>query len=574
MPRSKNPNKKYSQVIPDIKDWPIYKLHRDRAQFVRDIQQYTYEKLKEEHKEKLGQIIARTSYLERIRIKEEPWKVDPPDERQFWRRIRNRLAGESLDRSPDEAKSINKEILQKIIHRYSEEIVGTFREKTFLFARKFLTFFFNRLLNTAASRNFRRIYNRKYRLHDRLQAQGDIEKLRALAKEGTVVIVPTHFSNLDSILIGYILDEIIGFPSLFYGAGLNLYNTGYTAYFMNRMGAYRVDRRKKNPIYLETLKSVSNLAIQRGVHSLFFPGGTRSRSGGLETRLKLGLLGTVLEAQRTHYQHGRDEKIFVVPLVIGYHVVLDAKELIEQHLKRTGKEFYISSSKKGFSLRKILRFTWKVFSRSSDITLSVGKPMDVLGNFVDEKGRSYDRFGNELDVSDYFKTGNQITANHQREEEYTRILAERITERYHKDNVVLSSHVVAFVAFEWLLGKNPSLDLFGVLRLPPEEFTFSEPELIQGIQTLQERLERLSAKGHIKLSKQIRLSAVELLKDGIKNLGVFHPNKPLKFNKKGNIVSDEFKLLYFYHNRLSNYGFEDIYKKVDSGKKKTIRVDI
>ena len=113
----------------------------------------------------MGQIIAKSSYLERIRIKEEPWKVDPPDDRPFWRRIQKRIVGESLDLDPEEANAINEELLQRIIHRYAEEIVGSFRKKTFLFARRFLTFFFNRLLNTAASRNFRRIYNSKFRLH-------------------------------------------------------------------------------------------------------------------------------------------------------------------------------------------------------------------------------------------------------------------------------------------------------------------------------------------------------------------------------------------------------------------------
>lgn len=149
--------------------------------------------------------------------------------------------------------------------------------------------------------------------------------------------MPTHFSNLDSILVGYAMDEMLGLPSFSYGAGLNLYNSGIAAYFMNRLGAYRVDRRKKNPIYLETLKAMSKLSIQRGVNSLFFPGGTRSRSGSLEKKLKMGLIGTAVEAQRALCQEGKKEKIFIVPLVMSYHFVLEAKYLIEQHLLITGK---------------------------------------------------------------------------------------------------------------------------------------------------------------------------------------------------------------------------------------------
>jgi glycerol-3-phosphate O-acyltransferase len=45
-------------------------------------------------------------------------------------------------------------------------------------------------------------------------------------------------------------------------------------------------------LYKEVLKTYSCMMIERGYHSLFFPGGTRSRSGLVERRLKLGLAGT------------------------------------------------------------------------------------------------------------------------------------------------------------------------------------------------------------------------------------------------------------------------------------------
>src|SRR5204863_9543615 len=59
------------------------------------------------------------------------------------------------------------------------------------------------------------------------------------------ILVPTHFSNLDSILIGWII-HAMGLPAFIYGAGLNLFNIKIFAYFMNSLGAYKVDRRKKD----------------------------------------------------------------------------------------------------------------------------------------------------------------------------------------------------------------------------------------------------------------------------------------------------------------------------------------
>ena len=558
----------YPRIIERIEDWPIYLLSKDRTEFLGQIDESTYKRIVSRHRKDLSDLLVKTIYQERIRIKEDPWKVDPPNDRSFWNRISKRLIIKSLDRDNAEARAVSEEILRKIIHRYSEEIVGTFQINTFKFAQRFLTAFFNRIFNAAVGKSIRAMFRGKRNLFERLNVVGDVEKVRSLFQHGTVVVVPTHSSNLDSILVGYAMDQIMGLPSFSYGAGLNLYNFGPAAYYMNRLGAYRVDRRKKNPVYLETLKTMSRLSIERGVNSLFFPGGTRSRDGAIETDLKMGLLGTVVEAQRAVVSHGsgsqqgaRDSggassKVFVVPLVICYNFVLEAPFLIEQHLRNTGKENYIRLRDEGTSVRSWFRFIWRFFSTSSDITLSVGKPMDVLGNFVDADGRSFDRFGNELDISEYFRSRGQITADRQREEEYTKLLAERIAERYHVENVVLSSHLVAHAVFEMLSHQNPKLDLFGILRLPPDDYLFPFRAVEEVVEQMQEKLFDWEQADKIKLAPEIRQSPADLVRDGVKNLGIYHAEKPLQFNKEGDIISSDFRVLYFYHNRLSNYGLD------------------
>lgn len=537
-----------------MEDWPIYRLSKDRAEFIREIDEFTFNRIASRHRKDLADVLVKTIYQERIRIKESPWKVDPPNERQFWNRISKKLIKKSLDRTDAEAKAAAEEILQKIIHRYSEEIVGTFQVATFKFAQRFLTAFFSRLFNAAVGKSIRAIFRGRRHLYERLNVVGDVETVRELFKHGTVVVVPTHSSNLDSILVGYAMDQIMGLPSFSYGAGLNLYNFGPAAYFMNRLGAYRVDRRKKNPIYLETLKTMSNLSIQRGVNSLFFPGGTRSRSGQLETDLKMGLLGTAVEAQRTLNQQNENKKVFIVPMVICYNFVLEAPFLIEQHLRSTGKENYLRLRDEGTSVRAWLRFVWRFFSTTSDITLSVGRPMDVLGNFVDVHGRSFDRFDNELDIREYFMgVKSDVNEDRQREEEYTKLLAERIVERYHVENVVLSSHLVAYAVFEMLLHENPRLDLFGILRLPPDDYVFPFRAVEEVVEQMQEKLVEWEQQGKIRLAPEIHRAASEVIRDGVKNLGVFHTEKPLGFTRDGDIVSSNFRVLYFYHNRLENY---------------------
>lgn len=553
----KSQHKIYPHVLPEIEDWPIYKLSEDRRNFVREITSNTVRHFLKLSPAALRDVIARSIYMERIRIKEEPWKVDPPKERQFWKKIQRQLASHSLDKNEAEAAKVNEEILQQIALRYSEEIVGTFNIRTFRFARKFLTMFFTRLLNTAAGRS---IWGSKHRLYDRMLVKGQIETVHRLFEKGNIVVVPTHFSNLDSILIGYALDTFAGLPSFSYGAGLNLYNAGFAAYFMNRLGAYRVDRRKKNPIYLETLKIMSNLSIQRGVNSLFFPGGTRSRSGELESKLKMGLLGTVLEAQRELFAKGEDTKVFVIPLVLSYHFVLEAPFLIEQHLRNMGKEKYMKSKDDFYNPWKVLQFAWKFFAESNTITVSFGQPLDVLGNPVDAEGNSYDKYNNLIDVKEYFLSDHKIQEDEQREGEYTKILADKIIERYHKDNIVLSSHLVSFAAFQLLKHENAKLDLYGILRLPTDDFVFSNNALKDVVTQLKNQLLKMEKTDNIKLSEQIYWDVDQLIVDAVKRLGNYHLQKPLRYNKSGQIVSESFKLLYFYHNRLENYGLQEAIK--------------
>lgn len=546
----------YPRVIEKMEDWPINRLSEDRAAFIRDIEAATFERLNEKKFHDVVDMIVKTIYQERIRIKESPWKVDPPNERSFWNKISKRLIKKSLDRNDEEAQAEAADILRKIIHRYSEEIVGTFNIPTFRFAQRFLTVLFNRLLNAAVDKSIASLWRGRRQLYERLNVVGDVETVRHLFRHGTVVVVPTHSSNLDSILVGYAMDQIMGLPSFSYGAGLNLYNFGPAAYFMNRLGAYRVDRRKKNAIYLETLKTMSKLSIQRGVNNLFFPGGTRARSGELENDLKMGLLGTAVEAQRALCQQEEDRKVFIVPIVISYHFVLEAPFLIEQYLRYIGKENYLRLRDDSYSVRSWFRFIWRFFSTTSDITLSVGKPMDVLGNFVDAGGRSFDRFGNEIQIGEYFMANGRVNEDRQRESEYTKLLAERIVARYAVENVVLSSQLVAFAVFEMLQHHNPKLDIFGLLRLPPDDYLFPFGAVTEVVEQMQAKLLEWERDGKIKLDPEMHLSAPEIVRHGVRKLGLFHREKPLGFVKGEGIVSSNFRVLYFYHNRLKNYGLE------------------
>lgn len=548
----------YPPLLPEISDWPLQKLYEDREGLISSVDTQTLEHIIEKHGDRIGDLISRVSYLELIRLKETPWKVDPPNEGQFWNRVRNEVtANEKL--RPEVQLQNNTELLRRIIHRYTEEIAGNFKESTFLFARKFLTIFFKRLLNAAAGKKFGRLWNSKLELYERIKIHGDVDQVRRMFKHGTVVILPTHLSNLDSIMIGYALDAVVGLPAFSYGAGLNLYESEIFAYYMTRLGAYRVDRRKKNPIYLDSLKIMSQVMLERGTNSLFFPGGTRSRSGEIEKELKYGLLNSLLSAQRSIYQEGGTQKIIVVPMIIGYHCTLEAQTLINSHLKSTGEEKYVGSRKKAFTVRSLLSFAWKFFSQSSEIHLSFGEPMDVLGYRLDKDAHSVDDRDMEVDIKEFFSLHGKIEANRQRESVYTRKLAEKVVDNYQRYYVVLTSHLVAFTAFELMRKIHPSPDLYALLRLPVPLLSIPLPLFTETFEKFLDILKKMEKRGEIRLQNELHsLPLEESIRNGVKFLGTFHAIIPLKFGNKENILPKNPSLVYYYHNRLSGYHIEDM----------------
>lgn len=540
--------KTVEHIIPNIEDWPISQFGEKRGDFVADLNAFVLKEIVENHGSDLEPLLAKTIYLEKRRSKNNKWKVDPEDEERYWSSLGSEL-NDITQSGGDQAKY--KDLLKRVINRYDEEIVGTFKPKTFKFTYKILNVIFKRLLNTAAGRNHRRLWGNKHQLVEKVKVYGEIDKLKSLFDKGTVVIVPTHFSNLDSMVIGYAMHAAVGIPAFSFGAGLNLFDNEIVGYFINRLGAYRVDRRKKNPIYLECLTSMAAYSIQKGINNLFFPGGTRSRNGGMEDRLKLGLLGSSIEAQRNMVIDGQKEKVFIVPMILGYNFVLEAKFLIEQHLAKTGKEKYIKSKDAFKSYRKITKFIWSLFSEKSDLSISFGEPMDILGNIVDENGVSYDTNGEHIDLKDYFSLDGEIKANPQRENVYTKILGDRILDSYKRNNVMLTSHLVAYAAFK-ILERGYDGDVYSLVNLPKEKAQIDYDYFVSIVGEMQEVLLQWEIDGKIKMSPETKWDPERIIKDGIKNLGIYHVQKPL-VQKNEKVWSEGLKVLYYYHNRIKIY---------------------
>jgi len=548
----------YKRIVQDIDEWPIAKISRNKVAVSEEIVEETLQHIlaKNKTEQDIHNELAKAVYLEKIRLNSKAWKTDPTDDKTFWNGVKNKLV--ELEAHADRKVDEETELLREIIARYVKEITGNFSKRTYNFAERFVPFAFNRLLNASNSRAFRKIIGNKKSLLKSINLVGEIDQVRHLSKDGIMIAVPTHSSNIDSITVGWGISAI-GLPSFFYGAGLNLFSVRFLAYFMNRLGAYKVDRRKKNAIYLEALKVYSTYVIMHGGHSLFFPGGTRSRSGHIESQLKLGLLGTALDAQRRIIIESGGvnfKKVFVVPVTLNYGFVLEAPALIDEYLRNVGKERYYVPGDKYSSSYKLIKFMFRFFTADADFTIAFGKCMDIFGNAVDEQGNSVDNNGQPIDIRDYFKSKGELKYDTQRDSVYTKMLSESIVDAFQKNNVVMPEHLVAYAAFKLFQKKNPQDDMYSILRIPEEFRELNFMELKTAVEQLQKAVIKLVAAEKIRMDPMIEAEVEEIVRYGVKKLGIYHPKKPLKFLKNGNVKCQDMKVLLFYHNRLEGYGLE------------------
>ncbi|NOT36232.1 MAG: glycerol acyltransferase [Saprospiraceae bacterium] len=536
-----------SPLIEDLNQWPISKLSVQRDEFVQQVIKDVDRQFNHLGSLELDQALSKTIFQERQRVKSNPWKADPPNEAAYFKKL---LKEYNESKESEISFQKNKESTHRLIHRYTEEIAGSFTIPTFHFARKILSRFFEVVYNPLSFSIFYSTKKLQGRLSKKMIINGEIDLVRKLFPGNSIVLVPTHSSNLDSILVGFMSHAFGGMPAFTYGAGLNLFDSEFFAFFMNRLGAYRVDRRKKNPIYLNTLSTYSRLIVEKGVNMIFFPGGTRSRSGEVETKLKLGLLNAVLLAQRNLLERKDSRKVIIVPVVIGYESVLEARSLILQHLRASGQEKFIVREKNS-PIKEYINFIWGLIKKESKVYLTFGQPIDVFGNAVNDQGKSIHHLGGEIHLEDYFIREEMFVHDSQRESIYTKELAESIVSQYRKFNFITPSHLVSFCAFRFFKNRHHGIDDIALVQLPEEEFNFSIDEFEVFVQEVINNLQSLEKQKKVTLSEELYKSVQDIIQEGINRAGIFH-NRKVLFVENNRLQSDDLFTLYYYYNKLVN----------------------
>ena len=506
-------------------------------QISQALQRRTNELLKSYSDDEVFMYLADTLYKERRRLEDDPEAS-----------VAYRKALQTAARAIHRDRVAITSSLMNLVDTYSREIHNHFSPRTFKIASKVLPNALTRLLTASQPAQ---LFGVDFDPKSRIVVQGPIEKLRHLAKNSVLIYVPTHLSNLDSPLIGYALASA-DLPPVIYGAGLNLFSNPLMSFFMSRLGAYTVDRRKQNRLYKNVLKDYAIEATMRKCHSLFFPGGTRSRSGKLETKLKKGLLGTPIRAWQNMLAKRHDFDVLFVPCTLSFSLTLEAETLITDALAEQGKSRFIITDDEFSETKTLANFARKVLNLDSSVYVRFGDPLDIVGNPVDQQGRSLDPNGIQINRADYVTDRmGTVVFDQQRDQIYTAALADKITASYKKDNIVLSTHLAAFSAWQLLAEKHPRLDDIQKTALQPSERRIKTADVLKRIEIIHQQV--LRAKQQNRLCEALPNDAKSILHNAIHRFGSFHRSRCLM--SRGEDIEVGSKLALYYGNRLQGYGF-------------------
>lgn len=149
--------------------------------------------------------------------------------------------------------------------------------------------------------------------------KSDIERLKNAAKDGVLVLLPSHKSHIDYLILSYIFNQHnLPLPVIAAGDNLNFFPMGAVfrrggAFFIRR--SFRGDR-----LYAAVVDAYVRRLLRSGYPVELFLEGGRSRTGKLLAP-KFGLLNMIADAALAI----PDKECFFVPISIGYERVIEAQ---------------------------------------------------------------------------------------------------------------------------------------------------------------------------------------------------------------------------------------------------------
>lgn len=144
-----------------------------------------------------------------------------------------------------------------------------------------------------------------------------LDKLRQAGRQHPLILVPTHRSHIDYLIISYLfyLNGLIP-PYIAAGVNLSFFPMGF---LFRRAGAFFIRRSfKDNPLYGLTFRYYLRKIIKEGHWVEFFPEGGRSRTGKALPP-KLGMIRDIVADVR----EGNVGNVYFCPVSISYEKIVE-----------------------------------------------------------------------------------------------------------------------------------------------------------------------------------------------------------------------------------------------------------
>ena len=260
--------------------------------------------------------------------------------------VKNKYVREEIRTLAGENKSRRKQLSRKA-YRYANEICSDL----------------NYPIVSLLASGFTWFWNTRYEgLHIK-----NLEEIRELSKENSLVYLPCHRSHIDYCALTYLLYENgLMIPQIAAGNNLNLpiiggILRGAGAIFMRRSFM-------SNSLYSTVFFEHIRALMIRGNSIEFFPEGGRSRTG-LSLPSRPGLLSLIIRS----FASLRDQNVKIVPVYIGYEKILEGQS-------------YLSELAGGQKKRE-----------------SILDPLKVFKDFRNYLGNAYLNFSEPIDLDTFLK---------------------------------------------------------------------------------------------------------------------------------------------------------------------------
>lgn len=385
---------------------------------------------------------------------------------------------EVMDHAHDPART--REVFGAVINLYLDDIAGGFDRRLYL------------AVMATLPRAFDVLFRSRYSI------TGPIEHLRMLARDHTLVFTPTHSSHLDSFVAGIALRRS-KLPPVAYAAGKHMYRNPVIARVLGNLGTYRVDRGLAATLYKDVLKAYAAELVERGFHSMIFPGATRSRTNEVESQLKLGLLGTTLGAARPTR---------IIPVTISYLVVLEAPSLIRHFLAGKAGQRIGTGSPRAAGVIAAMR---RLMALDEAVVVAFGEPLDPASTELPQ-------------------------------------LVTAVTASYRRDTVLFPTHVVARALHDLAIEQTGASEIHELIRLGGCGFPATEVRarvarvvtLIQG-----------NRSGGMLAPTIDPQDPDAIITTALNAWAACHP-RPVAVRRGHEVTIEDVSLVYFYRNRTAH----------------------